>query len=155
MSYKDKNKFIIAKILRISNILLFLLYLFVLIFELFFGGYRYHGMTRSYNLIPFRTVMMYITNYKHFNLDILVINLLGNIAAFIPLGFFIPVIFKKANKLSLIIIMTMLFSIIAELIQYVFIVGGLDIDDVILNTLGGIIGFIIYKFLISKNIKYN
>lgn len=142
----------LERIFRPTIIILFSLYSLILIWELFFGGYRVHGI-RSYNLVPFNTIMRYIKNYKHYNLDILVINLIGNIVAFVPLGFFIPLLFSKINRLLNVVIITMLLSSLAEIIQFIASVGGLDIDDVILNTLGGLIGFLIYKALNKRFIN--
>lgn len=153
MINKSKIDNVLKRFFKPTVITLFSLYLLILMWELFLGKYRSFGLVRNYNLTPFKTIMMYINNYEHYNLHSLVINLLGNIAAFAPLGFFVPIIFKRINKLSSMLLITMLTSTIAEIIQYIFQVGALDIDDVILNTLGGTIGFLIYKLVIKLKIK--
>ncbi|EGT3996408.1 VanZ family protein, partial [Clostridioides difficile] len=62
---------------------------------------------------------------------------------FIPMGIFLPIVCKNLNKKT-IIITIILVSLAFELTQYIFALGSSDIDDVILNSLGGIIGITIY-----------
>ncbi|MCB8815018.1 VanZ family protein [Desulfosporosinus shakirovi] len=125
--------------------LLFLTYTAVLIWELFLGKYRSHGGPRRYNLTPLKTIESYIENYDSFGVSIVLINLAGNIVAFMPLGFLLPLVFKRMRRLFVITGITLLTSITAEICQYIFNVGGLDIDDVLLNTIGGVLGYLVYQ----------
>ncbi|MDO0822722.1 VanZ family protein [Desulfosporosinus nitroreducens] len=125
--------------------LLFLAYTTVLIWELFLGKYRSHGGPRRYNLTPLKTIASYIENYESFGVSIVLINLAGNIVAFMPLGFLLPLVFKRTRRLIAIIGIALLTSITAEICQYIFNVGGLDIDDVLLNTIGGVLGYLVYQ----------
>lgn len=127
--------------------LLFWGYSTVLIWELFLGKYRSHGGPRRYNLAPLKTIGGYIENYKSFEASILFINLAGNIVAFMPLGFLLPLVFKRTDRLTVITRITLLISITAEICQFIFNVGGLDIDDVLLNTIGGVLGYLIYRLV--------
>ncbi|MHB8072809.1 VanZ family protein [Desulfosporosinus fructosivorans] len=129
--------------------MIFLGYITVLAWELFLGKYRSHGGSRRYNLAPLKTIVGYIKNYESFGVSILLINLVGNIVAFMPMGFLLPLVFKRTKRLTLIIPIALLTSITAEVCQYIFNVGGLDIDDVLLNTIGGVLGYLIYKFVAS------
>lgn len=131
--------------------LLFLGYSTVLIWELFLGKYRSHGGPRRFNLAPLKTITGYIENYKSFGVSIILINLAGNIVAFMPLGFLLPLIFKRTSRLTVITQITLLTSITAEIFQYIFNVGGLDIDDVLLNTIGGVLGYLIYSLVGIRN----
>jgi glycopeptide antibiotics resistance protein len=74
-------------------------------------------------------------------------NLFGNILMFIPLGLFLPWLYRKGFGQVVLIGCSMSASI--ELIQYLNMFAGynryVDIDDVILNTLGAIIGYWIFK----------
>jgi len=74
-------------------------------------------------------------------------NLVGNIIMFIPLGILLPWVYNKRFKQVL--VFGALASVAIELIQYLNMFAGyyryVDIDDVILNTLGAIIGYWIYK----------
>lgn len=77
------------------------------------------------------------------------INILGNIALFIPLGIYLSMLFSK-NQSSLIknIAIIALLSLFFELFQFIFAIGVTDINDVILNVSGGLLGILIYKLLI-------
>lgn len=102
--------------------------------------------TRSINLIPFNTIIEYIsgktTNLKDFAFS----NLVGNIIVFIPLGVYLPLLKKdKSFKINFIIIFIV--SLFVEIIQGVFGIGATDIDDIILKCLGGGFGILGYKFL--------
>ncbi len=90
-----------------------------------------------------------------------VINVVGNIAAFIPLGFFIPVLYREQRKNKVIIghyfrsflfvtFLGMLFSMTVESIQIIAKVGSFDVDDLFLNTIGVIIGY--FGYVIAKMI---
>ena len=68
-------------------------------------------------------------------------NVIGNIVGFIPYGFILPLIYKSKRKWWIILLLTMEFSLFIELTQLVLRVGSCDIDDVILNTFGGVLGY--------------
>ncbi len=74
-------------------------------------------------------------------------NFFGNIFAFLPLGFFSSLLFKRLRSIGMILLLSMGVSVTVELLQLTFKLGSLDIDDVILNTLGGTIGYITFKLL--------
>lgn len=104
----------------------------------------------SNNFIPFKEIMRYETTSLLFYR-----NVLGNIAIFIPFGFIITdMIREKAQKCNIFITatITLLTSLTIETIQ-MFIGRSFDVDDIILNFLGGIIGFIFY-FIIQKIISH-
>ena len=107
---------------------------------------KYH---RPYNLIPFDTIKFYLLQ------DTMPLlrragNLVGNIALFIPMGILLPVVFRYARKFLPFFIITVLLSSILELFQYALGTGSADIDDVILNTLGGLSGYVIFLILQGK-----
>ena len=102
------------------------------------------------NLVPFKEMTRYSIGSLGF-----IKNTLGNIVLFIPYGFFC-FYYTKEKRISVGFIVAILASFCIEFVQ--FLIGrAFDIDDIILNVLGAIIGFLIYKllFLISKvfNIK--
>ncbi|MDV4150770.1 VanZ family protein [Clostridium sp. AL.422] len=126
---------------------IFLIKLFFLsrvsIFELFDSG---RMATRSVNLIPFNTIIEYISG-KTTNLkDFAFINLVGNIFVFIPLGVYLPLI-KKDKSLKSNFLFIFIACLFVEIIQWVLCIGAADIDDIILNCLGGFIGILGYKLL--------
>ncbi|WP_138159499.1 VanZ family protein [Peptoniphilus catoniae] len=99
------------------------------------------------NLVPFKTIRSYIRYSGFFHSFT---NIFGNILIFIPMGFMIPVLYKDMRDLKKILIFLSLISILIETVQF-FVGRSVDIDDFILNVLGGSIGYLIYK-LRSKSI---
>lgn len=138
------------RILNIGFYVLGVCYVFIML-DLFFrfniissGG----NASRSYNLIPFHTIMGYAGGDISVSRTLVASNILGNIAVFIPFGLYLQVLLKnKAFIKSLFIVVITTVSI--ELIQFVFILGSADIDDVLLNALGGVIGILFYKLLLK------
>jgi glycopeptide antibiotics resistance protein len=86
------------------------------------------------NLIPFRWITEGIRPY------------IENILLFIPLGFILPFIWKKYEVLWKTILSGITFSLIIELSQ-LFNRRVTDIDDLLMNTLGGVIGWVIFRLL--------
>lgn len=102
------------------------------------------------NLIPFKVLFetyneVFINGYINYFL----INFIGNITIFMPIGFFIPLLWDISNKK--VILIGFLSSLFIELSQ-LFLIRGTDVDDLILNTLGTILGLLVYGFL-YKNFK--
>ena len=89
------------------------------------------------NFIPFKEIFRYSIGSNKF-----IKNVLGNIILFIPFGFLSSYLLKN-RKLVVITILTIIASGTIETVQY-YIGRVFDIDDIILNLLGGIIGFLIY-----------
>ena len=89
------------------------------------------------NFIPFREMARYDIGSKAF-----FYNVIGNIAVFIPFGFIISDL-VKAKRIRHVVIPSILVSLSVECIQ-LFIGRAFDVDDIILNSLGGLLGFIIY-----------
>lgn len=69
-----------------------------------------------------------------------------NVILFIPLGFFLPLLYEKYNKINRIGLTGFLFSISIEIVQ-MFGMGSTDINDLITNTVGTCLGYCIYKLL--------
>lgn len=138
---------------RINIILgiIFLAYL-LLMFKILFFKYiplmdildSDREVIRSINLIPFSTIHNYYSDFSnHF---IALFNVLGNIIIFIPLGVYLKV-FKKDIKFKNCVTITFLTSLCVEIIQFTFGIGIADIDDIILNTIGGVVGLFVYNFI--------
>ncbi len=126
---------------------LFFMYLAILSYLLFFGYYRQEGRIESYNLVPFKTINMYITFADYFKFKIWFTNLFGNVLAFMPFGFFLPIAFKGLRNFLIITVLSFLFSLFVETIQLTFHVGGFDVDDILLNTIGGFFGYLTFKLI--------
>lgn len=108
---------------------------------------------RSANLIPFKTIVDFF-KLEGFSVLRIVSNTFGNIAIFMPMGYLMPIIFKRINKLNKVVILSFLVSIMFEILQYTFYLGTMDVDDVILNLLGGSIGYLVY-FMVNKLACYD
>ena len=75
------------------------------------------------------------------------LNVVGNVAAFMPCGFFLPIVSRRSKKWYNTVIISGGFSLCVELVQLVSKVGSFDVDDIILNTAGGILGYITYRIV--------
>ena len=92
----------------------------------------------SNNFIPFREIMRY-----KYTSNLFYKNVLGNVLLFVPFGYFVNSILKN-KKVVVGIFITLITSLSIEIIQ-MNIGRSFDIDDIILNICGGILGYFIYK----------
>lgn len=99
----------------------------------------------SANMIPFRTIGDSLFNAT---LPVQLPTLIYNIAAFVPLGFLVPLISERARRLVIVLIVASGVSVSLELIQVFTGLGLGDIDDVILNVTGAAIGYGIFAFAV-------
>lgn len=150
-----KNKRInIAR--EIILFIFFVYFLFLLLLTIFKGGriefsnqfnsymYREHGLLGIINIVPIKET---INTFMHSETGMRnsLRNVIGNILVFMPLGFFIPLLFEKFNNLKKVLKVGCLSSLAIELSQLFVGSNVCDIDDVIYNTLGALAGFICYK----------
>lgn len=103
----------------------------------------YLETNQKVNLVPFQTINIYIGQLGGPIHTIALYNLLGNILLFIPFGFFFPSIWLKCNSWAKMLLIALCIPFFIEATQY-FIGRSVDVDDVILNTLAIIIGYILY-----------
>jgi glycopeptide antibiotics resistance protein len=99
------------------------------------------------NLVPFRTIGTYTSNFFS---SIAFENILGNIIPFIPMGFIIPMAFPSQRNIIKIMISCLLLICSIETLQFISFLGSFDIDDIILNQLSCLIGFLL--FIMCKNV---
>jgi len=92
------------------------------------------------NLTPF-------TIYKYYS--VFDRQIIGNLIMLLPLGIYLPLLYKKLSTFIRVIVISILFSISIESVQLISNYRGTDIDDVILNSIGAGLGFIIYKTIKS------
>lgn len=97
------------------------------------------------NLTPFYMFRIYKASYGLGDLVYIIINFIGNMAVFIPIGLFPALLFRKAKWYRSALIGCG-FSVFIEVSQY-FVMRQTDIDDVILNTLGALWGYWLYLLL--------
>jgi glycopeptide antibiotics resistance protein len=97
---------------------------------------------QSSNLIPFKTISRSLSPDR---LRIEIVALIYNIVAFVPLGFLLPCMGERARKWGVVLIAGLGVSLAIELVQLVTMLGSADVDDVILNVLGTLIGCGLFK----------
>lgn len=96
-------------------------------------------------IFPLRVNIVPIVHILRFgSLRDLLVNLLGNVGLFIPSGIVLPVIYKKLDNFPKTVAAGAFISLCIEILQLPFAARASDIDDIILNTLGCVIGYGIY-----------
>ena len=78
--------------------------------------------------------------YWH-NMDIQRINIIGNIFIMVPFGLFLPNVSEKMNRLRYFLLFTIGGILLIEMLQLFGTIGTFDIDDIILNVIGALLGF--------------
>lgn len=129
------------------NILLYgvmAFYLLLLLAILF----RTSHPVRSLNLLPFHSIIDYTAGNNQILRSFAFTNLAGNIVIFVPLGVYL-MMFSRSKKVWKNLLAVFVFSLTVEIIQYVFKLGIGDIDDIILNCLGGLLGILIYRIMLK------
>ena len=124
---------------------LFLIYLAGLCYFLFFAeNYgRIHGQEiYRYNLVPFKEIERFWIYRSELGIHSFY-NLVGNILIFMPAGFFVPILWRNKRGFMFTVCVTFQMSLLVEILQLVLRVGSFDVDDLILNTLGGMLGYIL------------
>ena len=121
---------------------LFFICYILLLFQLVTGSdiSAYGGI----NYVPFTEIFRYQIGSKMF-----IVNVIGNIALFIPFGYFVSYYLKTKKHLPIFFI-TLITSLCIELVQ-LYIGRSFDIDDILLNCIGGIIGHVGYLLLDKIN----
>lgn len=159
--YKNKEKYIFLKEIMVN---IFILYLFILISlvilpidtdENYFSGFTIYEKM-NINLLPFRD---FIEN-KYTNINLIKNNLIGNTLLLLPFTLYLCLIKSSLRNFKKTIIVSFLISLSIETIQLIMncmsIVPQLravDIDDLIMNTLGGCIAYIIFKLSYRGKLK--
>ena len=145
-----KNKISVTVYLAVFTVYLGLLVYFLFFSDIFgrtvaFDEYRY-------NLKPFAEIKRYFTKVKEIDYLMFFINIVGNVALFVPFGFLFPFVSEKRNYKRTInffvtLLVTVLFCVLIEGVQLVTKVGVFDVDDIIMNTLGSVTGYILYRII--------
>ena len=144
-----------SEIGRIFAILAFLAYLLLLAYLLFFSSTygRTMEMGYRYNLKPFLEIRRGLENIDKVGYRYVIVNIAGNIAAFMPFGFLLPMIKERRIHTGHAFADTFLLSLCAETIQLLSRTGAFDVDDLILNTAGGVLGYWCYAVLFGRRRK--
>jgi glycopeptide antibiotics resistance protein len=113
----------------------------VSILELFHG---HRTVARSINLIPFYSIGGFLSGSSVHLKSFAFANVVGNILLFIPLGVYLTVV-KNDKRVRVQLLFILMASVFAECIQGLLSIGTADIDDIILNCIGGWMGVLAYK----------
>lgn len=135
----------------------FLLLYSILMLTLLFGrsvipeGNYWEQVKGNINWIPFRTIMLYVRLLKRTHsltfIRLAVVNLIGNVVMFIPLGLLLPKAFDKLQSGWRFFFSVLLGICLIEFVQLFTLVGICDVDDLILNVAGAGIGFLILRVI--------
>ncbi|MDO5147146.1 MAG: VanZ family protein [Eubacteriales bacterium] len=100
--------------------------------------------TYRYNLMPFEEIRQFIVYREYVSTEAFVLNLIGNLFVFFPIGVLVPLWRTKKTGGFLILRYTFLCTLCIETLQLITKVGVFDVDDLMMNTLGGMIGWVCY-----------
>jgi len=106
-----------------------------------------HDRIMSSNFIPFKTISYYISGRP--SIGVARMNTIGNILAFFPYGFIFPIAFIKKRKIKYIILFSFILSLLFEVIQFITTIGAFDVDDIMLNVLGAVLGYIVFRIFMK------
>lgn len=140
------------KRLRLLGKFLFAVYIiFLMYFLIFSDWYGRSGVMEEYhyNLVFFQEIRRF-WEYRELLGVWSVVNLLGNVLIFVPLGFFEPMASYRRSFFGT-VFDGFLISMLVEVFQFISKVGRFDVDDLLLNTLGVIFGYLI--FLLCNRIR--
>lgn len=167
MRKSDSAKRFISIAVGIIFICYCLLLFFILFYrriptELDFERYPYWIRIRdNINLIPFDTIseqLNDIINDSGYFERLAILNLSANILMFVPMGWFLPLLLSKLQRFSSFLTTVFMMIISVELVQLFTLTGSCDIDDLILNLIGCVVGFLLFqgmKWLRQNHNKYH
>ena len=134
------------KRIRILGKILFILYvIFIIYFLLFSDWYGRTGEMREYhyNLVLFTDIKRFWQYREQVGFFAMFTNLFGNVFIFVPFGFFLPMGSRQRSFFGTAFYSFGL-SLCVEVFQFITKVGSFDVDDLLLNTIGGICGYILF-----------
>ena len=103
----------------------------------------------SANFIPFKTIKMYIRYYDLPGLRSFA-NLFGNVLIFIPVGIMLPIVHKASRNPFIMLANSFIFVLGIEIFQLFSAFGAFDVDDIILNCFGVLLGRALYQIFCVK-----
>lgn len=134
--------------IRLYGRILFILYLLLLTYFLFFaesyGRTADTGGQYRYNLVLFQEISRFWRHRKAVGMTACFLNIGGNILGFMPFGFILPVVHRNMNSFWLVTFLGFSMSLLVECVQLVSRVGSFDVDDMLLNTIGTMLGYILF-----------
>lgn len=168
---KTTTKETAYKIMKTTFFIFFILYVLLLItlilFDKYFGRVGFslvnlwqsdtitYYIKYSLNIIPFKTIYEYFYGAfisSNIAITTAITNIFGNIIAFAPFSFFLPLLFSKYKSFKKFTITMLIIVVIVEILQFILLTGSCDIDDVILNVLGACVAYKLFNIKIIKNV---
>lgn len=110
-------------------------------------GEDYAEQLRAHmNLVPGRTVALFVREIRCLGPGTwhALINLAGNVLMFVPLGFFLPAIWPKLRHLLPFSLLVLACLFLIESLQLFTLLGSFDVDDILLNFIGSLFGFVFW-----------
>lgn len=108
---------------------------------------RYEVNYMNINLVPFNKFIEIKESAQRGLFNYIVTEVIGNIALFAPIGFLLPLLWKRFEKIWTVLICCLSISLAIEIIQLGISLRATDVDDLMLNTLGGMIGYLAYALI--------
>lgn len=134
--------------MRLLKFTLSISYLIALFYIVFFIKRRRYLSSRILNIIPIRDLITDFNNKKSSAISNYYSNFFGNIVLFIPFSFFIFAFNTYSYKS--VILSALCLSFLIEALQYIFNVGVADVNDILLNSFGALIGVLLNKILFKN-----
>ncbi len=100
------------------------------------------------NFIPFKLMLYYLSGSE--GITIAVENVLGNFIGFMPLGLLAPLLFDEIKSVTSMLAVSFFISFSFEIVQLITGLGYFDVDDLILNSAGGVFGYLAYGFFTKQ-----
>ncbi|MFF2907460.1 VanZ family protein [Paenibacillus sp. NPDC057934] len=124
-----------------------ILYSALLLYWMFLGfGREVHlGGPWQYNLVPWKTVSLYLDMGNRLSIWNRAVNLLGNVAVFVPFGLLLPLIWNKLSSAARLALVMIPVILLLECLQMLLHVGSFDVDDLLLNMLGVWAGYAVIR----------
>ncbi len=111
-------------------------------------------MADTTNLIPFATINRYLGILdRPSGFGLFLYNVIGNMILLIPFGYIFPIVSVKAKRWWVFVLITLLFILSIEIMQYLSMSGTFDVDDIFLNFIGAMIGYALCPLRTNKNIN--
>lgn len=140
-----------AKLRRNAVKWLFILYCLMMLWLLLFQRIGSGPGVGQFNLQPMETVNRFLWVLRHSTDPAqrgnAAANLFGNVGLFFPLGAFLPALFSKLQRFWWFALLSALVILLLELTQAATGLGTFDVDDLILNAVGVVLGWFIWKLI--------
>ena len=136
-----------ARRIRTAGWIAFLAYCLLMTYFLFFAERYGRTAVREVmhiNLRPLQEIKRCIFRGNQLGTRYVLLNLVGNVLIFIPFGMIQPVLLRSVRNFWRMLLLTAVTSLMIELLQLVLRAGSFDVDDIILNTIGGAAGYCIF-----------